>query len=76
MTVNFVGSQKLDFISSDGKQIKGTNLYVTYPANGVEGLKTDKFFLKNEIALPDFKANEKLEVYFNQRGKVEFIEKA
>lgn len=73
MQVLLMGLRALDFASNDG-QVKGMQLFVAYPEDGVEGQMTDKLFLKDGFELPDgLKPGATLEVSFNHRGKPEKV---
>lgn len=75
MIVQILGRQTLDFTTRDGQLIKGTNLYVAYQQEDIVGLKSDKFFVRDGIIIPkELKINDKAEVYFDHRGKVEGID--
>lgn len=75
MLVQILGKQILDFTTRDGQLIKGTNLYVAYQQEDIVGLKSDKFFVRDGIIIPkELKINDKAEVYFDHRGKVEGID--
>lgn len=75
MKAKLVGFSQIDFQNGDGERIAGTNLFVTYPDDRVSGVKTDKFFVKDSVELPQVKLNEEINIFFNQRGKVEAITK-
>lgn len=76
MQVQLLGVQRVDFRNQSGEEINGTNLFVAFKDENVEGLRTDKFFLKTGIALPkETKLNSTLELSFNHRGKIEAISK-
>lgn len=76
MLARLLGVQAISFSNKDGDTIKGTNIYVGFEQEDVQGLKTEKLFLKEEIALPkDTKLNDVLDLSFNMRGKVESVKK-
>lgn len=75
MQVKLIGKQKLDFTTNTGDTISGNNLFVAFADENVEGLKTEKLFIKKEITLPECKLNESLEISFNMKGKVESVAK-
>ncbi len=76
MKVQLVGIQPINFINnSDGKTISGTNLYCAFQDNNVEGLRTEKFFVKSEITIPEVKLNSTISIEFNFKGKIEAINK-
>lgn len=60
----------MDFITDNGA-VKGTNLFVSYEDENVVGKRTDKFFVKESIALSkDIKPNDIVDIDFNNKGKV------
>lgn len=76
MKVQLVGVQEIHFLNNLGEPINGVNLYCAFKDEKVEGLRTEKFFLKDGIALPkDVKVNDSLEIAFNMKGKVEAVSK-
>lgn len=76
--MRLIGTQEIGFLnSSTGERIEGVNIYTAFPADGVDGLRTEKFFLKESISLPkDIKINDMIEIAFNYKGKIESIQKA
>ena len=76
MQVKLIGCQRISFTNNNGENINGTNIYVAFKDENVEGLRTEKLFLKENIVLPkDTKLNDTLDIYFNMKGKVESISK-
>jgi len=74
MKVKLLGIRNLDFTGSNGNQVKGTNLYIAFPEDGVQGHAIDKVFIKPEINLPDgLKAGNHVQLFYNRRGKVEAV---
>jgi hypothetical protein len=74
MIVQVIGKQALDFTTKEGQLIKGTNLYVAYKEENTEGLKADRFFVRDGVVIPkEMKINDKLDIGFNNRGKIEAI---
>ena len=77
MKAQLVGVQHINFINNNGEAINGTNLFVAFKDENVEGFRTEKFFLKDGITLPkDTKLNETIDLSFNHKGKIEMINKA
>lgn len=77
MQVKTIGVQPYSFINANGEQIEGTNLFVAFKDENVQGMRTEKFSVKPEIALPEqTKINDVLEISFNHKGKIESITKA
>lgn len=77
MQAKIVGTQRLEFTNSNGDSIKGVNIFTVYPEENVDGLRADKFFLKDGMNLPkDVKLNDTIDISFNRKGKIEMICKA
>lgn len=77
MQVRLVGVQGIHFVNNNGEEVNGTNIFCAFPDENVEGLRTEKFFLKDGITLPkDTKLNDTIDISFNMKGKVEAIFKA
>lgn len=73
MKMILVGSKFLDFHTQDGNHIKGTQLFVAFDEEGVEGKATDKLFIREGISLPKLAVNKRLDITFNRKGKVEAV---
>ena len=52
MKVTVIGKRELDFKGSNGDQIKGTKLFVTYPLDGVDGEMADSVFVNEDVEIP------------------------
>ncbi len=77
MQVTLLGLQGIHFLNNQGENISGTNIFCAFKDENVEGLRTEKFFLKEGITLPkDTKLNDTIELAFNMKGKVTMIFKA
>lgn len=76
MQAKLVGVQRVNFTNNSGEVIKGTKLFCEFKDENVEGLKTNSFFIKPEIKIPECKINDVIELSFNMNGKVESINKA
>ncbi len=51
-------------------------MYVAFPDENTEGLQADRFFLKDSIELPkDIRLNDKIDLSFNHKGKIEAVSK-
>lgn len=76
MHANLIGVQPLSFTNTSGETIRGTNIFVAFKDEKVQGLRTERFFLKENISLPkDTKLNDTLDLAFNHKGKIEMIYK-
>lgn len=77
MQVKLVGVQLINFTNNNGEPINGTNIFCAFKDENVEeGLRTEKFFLKEGIKLPECKLNDTLDFSLNMKGKVEAVYKA
>lgn len=77
MKVQIIGLQGIQFTNNNGEEINGTNIFCVFQDENVEGLRSEKFFLKKGITLPkDTKLNDTIDISFNMKGKVEAIFKA
>lgn len=77
MVAKFLGVQGIHFVNNNGEEVNGTNIFCAFQDENVEGLRTEKFFLKDGITLPkDTKLNDTINITFNMKGKVEAIFKA
>lgn len=77
MQTKLVGVQPIHFTNNNGETINGTNLFCAFKDENVQGMRTERFFIKPEIALPEqIKINDVLEISFNHKGKIESITKA
>ena len=72
MKVILLGVRKLDFTTQDG-QVKGTQLFIAFDEDDVQGKATDKIFIKSDMQLPKLEINKPFNVFFNRKGKVEAI---
>lgn len=76
MQAKLLGFMGVDFTNKDGEQIVGMNIFAAFKDENVHGLRTEKFFLKEGISLPEqVKINDTLEISFNYKGKIESITK-
>lgn len=77
MHARLIGAQNINFTNNNGEEINGMNIFVAFNDEKVEGLRTEKLFIKAGISLPkDTKINDTLDISFNYKGKVEMIQKA
>ena len=76
MQAKLLGVMKVNFTNNQNEAVQGTNLFVAFQDENVEGLRAEKFFLKDTIALPkDAKINDVIDIVFNFKGKIEAINK-
>lgn len=60
----------VDFVTQSGDRIEGRTLYVCYEDPNVMGLKTDSFFVRNDIKMPEIKVNDVIDIDFSPKGKI------
>lgn len=76
MRARLDGVQPIGFRNNSGEEINGTNIFVAFKDENVQGLRSERFFLKAGIELPkDIKLNDTIELSFNHKGKIEMINK-
>lgn len=73
MKAKILGYSPVKFKTPDGNLIEGTTLSVGYPDEHTTGMRADRFYVKKEIEIPQVKIGEDINIFFNQRGKVEAI---
>lgn len=73
MQVQLLGIQPICFTNNSGEVINGTNLFCAFKDENVLGSRTEKFFVKDSLKLPECKVNDALEISFNMKGKVEMV---
>lgn len=73
MQVQLLGIEDINFSNDKGEVIKGSTIYVSFKDERVNGLKTSKFFIRDNIQFPECKLNDTINLSFNMKGKVEFI---
>ena len=70
MKAQLLGVMPVDFTNNNGDNVRGTNIFVGFEDENVEGLRTEKFFVKDGISLPkDTKLNDTINISFNYKGK-------
>lgn len=76
MQARLLGVMKVNFTNNQNETVHGTNLFVAFQDENVEGLRAEKFFLRDSIALPkETKINDIIDIVFNFKGKIEAINK-
>lgn len=77
MKAKLLGVQKVGFTNNNGEVISGVNIFVAFPEENVDGVRTEKYWLKDGINLPkDTKLNDVIDISFDRKAKVEMIFKA
>ena len=75
MKAKLIGYSPVSFKSQDGTLIEGITLSVGYAEEHTTGMRAERFFVKKEIEIPQVKIGENINIFFNQKGKVESITK-
>ena len=76
MKARYVGLQEINFENEKGVSISGKNAYFLWEDENVVGLKAGKFFIKDNVELPnDIKFNDFVDLTFTMKGKIERISK-
>lgn len=76
MKMTMRGFKSLDFQSNDGKPVKGTKLFVTFPSAGTTGEEAASFFVSAEKVLPKLVVGNIYVADFDNRGKLLTISEA
>ncbi|BAK97433.1 hypothetical protein OBV_02350 [Oscillibacter valericigenes Sjm18-20] len=70
MKTTLRGYKQLDFTSNDGKAVKGTKLFVTFPSNGTTGEETASLFISADKTLPKLVVGSSYVADFNTKGRL------
>lgn len=70
------GLMVVDFTNSNGERVIGRNGFFGFEDSNVEGVRTEKFFIGNDVPFPECNIGDELELTFNYRGKLESVTKA
>ena len=73
MIATLYGYQKLQFTGADGHRVSGYNLYVGFEESNVVGLKCQKFYVNDTVDIPEQAINQKVDLSFNYRGRIESV---
>ncbi len=71
MVATVFGTRKLDFKTNDGNEINGTQIFVAYKQDGVDGHMTNKVFVPNNspVRLPVFKFGQEYDFRYDGFGR-------
>lgn len=75
MIAQFIGIQHINFQNDNNETIAGDNAFFIFKTEDVQGMCAKKWFLKEGVLPKDLKVNDKVEISFNFKGKVEKIAK-
>lgn len=73
MNAKVLGLQTINFTNNNGETITGTKIFCAFNDPAVEGHRTEGFFIKSDIKLPEFKVNDTIDICFNRKGKPEKV---
>ncbi len=73
MEMILLGYKNLDFTNKEGELVKGTQAFVSFAEEGVEGKRADKLFFRDGLELPNLKPGMTIDVVFNRKGKPEQV---
>lgn len=74
MKVTLMGKKAIDFTAADGRTIKGSNIYIAYPAANMDGLLCEKHFIHaDKVDDKVLVVGADIDVVFNSRGKIEAV---
>ncbi len=77
MQAKLLGVMEISFTNNQNETVQGLNVFLAFPDSNVEGMRSEKFFLRDNIVLPkEVKINDVVDVSFNYKGKIESISKA
>ncbi len=68
-----MGIRRTAFDTKDGKEVRGTSLYFSYPGKDMLGVMCDKAFVPDRIQLPELKPGMNVMLLYNKYGKVEAV---
>lgn len=77
MVMTAMGYRPVNFQNKEGKLIEGTTLYLAFDdeKGGVIGKRCEKFFVNADVELPELKCGDEVEVAFDYKGRIEYIDK-
>lgn len=63
------GFKFLDFLDDKGMPVKGTQLFTSFPEDGVTGEACGKLFIRDGMDLPPLTVGMMLDITYNRKGK-------
>lgn len=75
MDVKVLGTRKLNFKSDKGDVVSGTQIFVCYQYDGVDGYLTDKIFIRSDsnVKLPIFEYGSEYQFVYSGIGRRQFL---
>ena len=69
--MKLIGIKSVDFTDKEGKQIKGTSLYVTYEDEYTDGLVAEKIWVNSNATMDsNIRVGCNVDFVYNKYGKV------
>lgn len=69
-----VGYRDVDFVGTDGNQVKGKTIYIEREDQYVTGTMCENFFVSSRLLSNlDLDLGSEYEIFFNRRGKIDTI---
>lgn len=65
-----LGRKSIDFVTPDGKHVRGVQLHWAFPEDGVDGEAVECVFLRDGTSLPPAKPGQTIQVEYNRKGRV------
>lgn len=66
-----MGIQNVNFLDKQNNPIDGRRLYLAFPEESVQGYRTEAFFVRSNIPIPeDIQPKDKVKVEFSYKGKI------
>lgn len=78
MKVKVIGKKVIDFTNQQtGDRVQGTNIFVTYEEDGVEGVKADKIFIRSDskVSIPVFSYGKVYDFVYEGLGRKQTLKR-
>lgn len=70
-----IGIRRVEYTSrKTGRDVRGTELHCTEERNDVIGQAVEKVFVSERVDVGHVSVNDRINVYYNRFGQVDFIE--
>lgn len=75
MKVTVLGKRVLNFKTDKGEVVQGTQIFICYPTNNVEGQLVDKVFIpiNSPIKIPQLEFGQLYDFIYNGIGKRQYL---
>lgn len=78
MKVKVIGMKSIDFTNREsGEKVQGTNIFVNYAEDGVDGLKADKIFIRKNsvVSVPNFVYGKEYDFIYEGLGRRQLLKR-